>query len=94
MANPQEKYDAAVSAANMAHQNAIADAAKDFTRFHAGMDGYEAARRAHALLTEAADTERNRAIATAAAALLAEPPPVVEPVPVIRLVTVGGEVVP
>jgi hypothetical protein len=63
---PQQTYDAAVNAANAAHQVATADAAKDFARYHAGLEGYEAARQTLATLTGIADAARTRALAVAA----------------------------
>ena len=91
---PQETYDAAVTAANAQHQNATDAANRDFAAFHAGMPEYEIARQAHALLVADADRKRNEAIAAAAAALLVEPTPVVEPPVTLRLVTLDGAAVP
>jgi hypothetical protein len=63
---PQQVYDAAVSAANSAHQLAVTNANRDFAAVHAGQEGYEEARETHATLTGTADNERNRALAAAA----------------------------
>jgi hypothetical protein len=93
MTSPQQTYDAAVSAANAEHQVATDAAAREFARYHAGMPEYEAARHTHATLTGIADATRNTAIAVAAAVLLTEEPPVVEPVVTLRLVTVDGAAV-